>query len=100
MKLIRIEMPVELHSYLTDVVRQHSRNGHEPEEGLILFHLWDVVTKRAQVVEMGDPMTATLAPTAPPPQPPNGTVHEDGSVEMREVHSGVEAVYNNDTPHC
>jgi hypothetical protein len=51
MKQIRIEMPPELHDYLVSVVRQHSRAGHEPEEGMILFTLWEFVTKRAQVVE-------------------------------------------------
>ncbi len=62
MKAIRIELPVELHEYLVNVVRQHSRAGHEPEESMLLFTLWEFVTKRAQVVELEPP------PPPPPPQ--------------------------------
>jgi hypothetical protein len=81
MKVIRTELPPELHDYLVSVVRQHSLAGHEPDESMMLFHLWDSVTKRAQVVELEMPK----ATTAPVHQSPNGTVHSDGSVEMRTV---------------
>jgi hypothetical protein len=69
MRQIRIELPPELHEYLVSIVRQHSRAGHEPEESLILFHTWEFVTKRAQVVDVEEP-------SSPPPLVPN-TPEED-----------------------
>jgi len=64
---VRIELPVELHEYLTVVLKRYSAAGIDPEEGMILFHLWDFVTKRGKLIDI-----ATIPPT--PPAIPNDGV--------------------------
>jgi len=66
MKVIRIELPPELHEYLLNVLTKYSRGqGFDgPEEGMVLFHTWDFLAKRAQVVELDMPK-ATTAPVPP-----------------------------------
>ena len=66
MKAIRIELPPELHEYLLNVLTKYSRGqGFDgPEEGMVLFHTWDFLAKRAQVVELDMPKAAT-APVPP-----------------------------------
>jgi hypothetical protein len=77
MKVIRVDLPPELHEYLTTVIKRYSSAGIDPEEGMILFHLWDFVAKRAQVIELDMPK-ATTAPTPQPPvQVPNPPADED-----------------------
>jgi|SRR5208282_2844948 len=82
MKAIRIELPPELHEYLLNVLTKYSRGqGFDgPEEGMVLFHTWDFLAKRAQVVELEGPRVAT---TAPQPRVPNDGVSplQRGDVE-------------------
>lgn len=51
-KAVRLELPVEIHEYLTHVIKTYSASGLDPNEGMILFHLWDFVTRRGKVVEL------------------------------------------------
>jgi len=51
-KAVRIDLPADLHEYLTVVLKRYSGAGIDPEEGMALFHLWDFVTKRAKLVEL------------------------------------------------
>lgn len=82
MKAIRIELPPELHEYLLNVLTKYSRGqGFDgPEEGMILFHTWDFLAKRAQVVELEGPR---VTPTASAPRVPNDGVStlQRGDVE-------------------
>ncbi len=76
-KAVRIDLPVELHQYLLTVLKSYSHGGIDPEEGMILFHTWDFVSKRAQMIELQEVTTPPAAPAAAPqfdePQ------HSDGS---------------------
>ena len=63
-KAIRIELPVEIHEFLVHVVNSYSHAGHPPEEGMVLFHLWDFVTRRGKVVDL-----EVARPPAPPESP-------------------------------
>jgi hypothetical protein len=100
MKVIRVDLPPELHEYLVTVIKRYSGAGIDPEEGMILFHLHDFVAKRAQIVEL-EMVKATAAPA---PRVPNDGVSplQRGDVEaaVPVEASGIEAVYNNETPHC
>jgi hypothetical protein len=101
MKVIRVDLPPELHEYLTTVIKRYSSAGIDPEEGMILFHLWDFVAKRAQVIEL-EMAKATAAPVS---RVPNDGVSplQRGDVEAAippAADTGIEAVYNNETPHC
>jgi len=100
MKVIRVDLPPELHEYLTTVIKRYSAAGIDPEEGMILFHLHDFVAKRAQIVEL-EMAKATAAPS----RVPNDGVStlQRGDVEAAippASDTGIEAVYNNETPHC
>jgi|SRR5580658_10015994 hypothetical protein len=81
MQAIRVDLPPELHEYLLNVLTKYSRGqGFEgPEEGMILFHTWDFLAKRATVVELEMPK----ATTAPQPRVPNDGVStlQRGDVE-------------------
>ena len=68
---VRVDLPVELHQYLVTVLTRYSKAGIDPEEGMILFHTWDFLTKRAQVIELQE-----VAPT--PPAAPAATDDADG----------------------
>ncbi len=62
MKAVRIDLPTDLHEYLTVVLKRYTAQCFsDPEEGLALFSLWDFVTKRAKLVELGE--VPTPAPT-------------------------------------
>lgn len=98
MKAIRVDLPPELHEYLTTVIRKYSSAGIDPEEGMILFHLWEFVAKRAVVIELEQPKApATRAPNDGVSTLQRGDV--EAAIPPVEA-SGIEAVYNNETPHC
>jgi len=61
-KAVRIDLPADLHEYLTVVLKRYSGAGIDPEEGMALFHLWEFVTKRAKLVELVE-----VPPTAASP---------------------------------
>lgn len=63
-KAVRVDLPVELHQYLVTVLTRYSKAGIDPEEGMILFHTHDFLTKRAQVVELQE-----VVPQPPAPVP-------------------------------
>ncbi len=71
-KAVRIDLPIELHEYLIAVLKRYSAAGIDPEEGMILFHLWDFVTKRGKLVEL-----VTLPPV-PPAEDPKPEPLNDG----------------------
>lgn len=69
-KAVRIDLPIELHEYLVAILKRYSAAGIDPEEGMILFHLWDFVTKRGKLTELVlDPPTPPVEPIQVPKPP-------------------------------
>ena len=74
-KAVRIDLPIELHEYLIAVLKRYSAAGIDPEEGMILFHLWDFVTKRGTLIEL-----VTFPPVPPPAEPVKAPQFGEGGI--------------------
>lgn len=79
MKAVRIDLPVELHQYLLTVLKRYSNAGIDPEEGLILFHTWDFVSKQAQMIELVEPTPPVPSVLPQPTAIDTEMQHSDGS---------------------